>query len=146
MGLGDPVNGHFFLLRTRDAGITWLEVHPKVMPEALPGEGAFDASNTSFSLSCGTAICFGTGGGAKARIFRSEDHGDHWTVVDTPIPAGKASAGIFSIELNFLDGIAVGGDYQNPHSLVRMLQSRTTVTSLGSGSRATCPTVVRSHM
>jgi len=57
-------------------------------------------------------IWFGTGGAEKSRIFRSADGGQTWTAADTPLPAGKASAGIFSLMfLNQSEGHAVGGDY-----------------------------------
>jgi photosystem II stability/assembly factor-like uncharacterized protein len=58
---------------------------------------------------------FATGGGATARVFRSQDGGRTWHVVDTPVRAGNQAAGIFS--LAFADarhGIAVGGNYSAP--------------------------------
>jgi photosystem II stability/assembly factor-like uncharacterized protein len=56
---------------------------------------------------------FGTGGAARARVYRSADQGLTWAVADTPIMAGNASSGVFS--LAFADaehGVAVGGDYR----------------------------------
>src|SRR5437763_890640 len=47
------------------------------------------------------------------RVYHSSDRGRTWTVAETPVHAGSASSGIFS--LAFRDGrqgIAVGGDYQ----------------------------------
>ena len=57
----------------------------------------------------------GTGGGARARVFRSTDRGRTWQVADTPLHAGNAASGIFS--LAFSDsrhGVAVGGEYSKP--------------------------------
>jgi photosystem II stability/assembly factor-like uncharacterized protein len=83
------------------------------MPAALPGEGAFAASNTCLLLS-GEEVFFGTGGPA-ARVFRSPDSGRTWTVVGTPIAHGNVSSGIFSIARRNEKGIVVvGGDYQDP--------------------------------
>ena len=114
--LGDPVNNHFFLLRTSDAGKTWSEASSASMPAALPGEGAFAASNSNIVYDR-TAVSFVTGGASKSRFFQSRDGGKSWQVVDTPIPAGKPSAGIFSLSLNSLDGIISGGDYLHPEQL-----------------------------
>jgi photosystem II stability/assembly factor-like uncharacterized protein len=63
---------------------------------------------------------FATGGPGAARVFRSSDRGRSWSVSPTPLSSGVKSAGIFS--LAFSDarhGIAVGGDYQDPHTLAR---------------------------
>ncbi len=53
-----------------------------------------------------------TGGVGAARVWRSEDRGKNWSVVDSPLFQGRESAGIFSIP--FFDdrhGVIVGGDY-----------------------------------
>ena len=49
------------------------------------------------------------------RLFRSDDRGESWRYVQTPIRSGPAS-GIFSIVFTDPDhGVAVGGTYANPH-------------------------------
>jgi len=112
--LGDPIDGKFLLLSTSD-GEHWSPLPSDTMPAALPGEGAYAASNTCLQLS-GEKIFFGTGGPA-ARVFRSQDSGHSWIVAETPIAHGNASSGIFSIsrlrgeEMVFI----VGGDYQAPN-------------------------------
>ncbi|HEY6268540.1 MAG TPA: hypothetical protein VIX11_09610 [Candidatus Acidoferrum sp.] len=110
--LGDPLDGKFLLLTTTD-GEHWNLLSTGNMPAALPGEGAFAASNTCLFVS-GEEILFGTGGSA-ARVFHSGDSGRTWTVTETPIAHGNASSGIFSIARG--DGkslLIVGGDYQDP--------------------------------
>lgn len=87
------------------------------LPDALEGEGAFAASNSSIaklrSVHDGN-IWFATGGKA-ARVFHSADRGQTWTVVDTPLVHGPDSAGVFSIAFrDALHGIVVGGDYRHP--------------------------------
>ncbi len=114
VALGDPIGGKFLLLRTKD-GEHWIPLPAENMPKALPGEGAFAASNSSLLLT-GEDIFFGTGGPA-ARVFRSADSGRTWTVSETPVAHGNASSGIFSIARwrgRDRDVVVVGGDYQAP--------------------------------
>ncbi|HYL65065.1 MAG TPA: hypothetical protein VE077_20825 [Candidatus Methylomirabilis sp.] len=110
--LGDPVDGKFLLLSTED-GEHWKELPRDKMPAALPSEGAFAASNSSLCIDGGN-IYFGTGGAAKARIFHSDDFGLTWTVTDTPIAAGNASSGIFSLDCKAGRVLLAGGDYKDP--------------------------------
>jgi len=109
--LSDPVDGKFLLLVTED-GQHWNPLPSDKMPAALPGEGAFAASNTCLLVS-GEEIFFGTGGPA-ARVFHSSDKGRTWTVEETPLAHGNASSGIFSITRTENVVIVVGGDYQDP--------------------------------
>ncbi len=110
--LGDPIDGKFLLLNTTD-GEHWNALPSDRMPAALPGEGAFAASNSCLAVS-DEGIFFGTGG-PPARVFRSSDSGRTWTIVETPAASGTASSGIFSIA--FEDGriLVVGGDYKEPN-------------------------------
>jgi len=110
--LSDPLDGKFFLLITTD-GQHWNALPTVNMPAALPGEGAFAASNTCLLLS-GEEILFGTGG-PTARVFHSADKGRNWTVSETPLAHGNASSGIFSIARGDQNEVVVvGGDYQDP--------------------------------
>ncbi|HEY6337306.1 MAG TPA: YCF48-related protein [Candidatus Sulfotelmatobacter sp.] len=135
---------HFEVLLTDDGQI-WHSIPQSQLPAAIEGEGAFAASNTCIAilptrLSNGPPprdpfkadksaesyrikavgapdpnIWFATGGPA-ARVFHSADHGATWSVVDTPMMHGPASAGIFSIAFrDALHGIIAGGDYQKPN-------------------------------
>ncbi|GAB2783925.1 oxidoreductase [Rhabdobacter roseus] len=113
IGFGDPIDGRFFILTTQDGGRTWQEVPLAQRPEALPGEAAFAASGTSLVVVGKKQVLIGTGGGKVARVLRSEDSGQSWQAVETPLAAGPTS-GIFG--LRFWDekhGLAVGGDYRN---------------------------------
>lgn len=110
--LGDPIDGKFLLLTLTD-GEHWNPLPNSGMPAALPGEGAFAASNSCFFVS-GDEIFFGTGGPA-ARVFHSADAGHTWTVAETPIVHSNASSGIFSITRgDGKDIVVAGGDYQDP--------------------------------
>ncbi|HKW48110.1 MAG TPA: hypothetical protein VJN70_11715 [Gemmatimonadaceae bacterium] len=113
IAISDPVDGRFFMLTTNDGGGTWTRIPPERIPAALPGEAAFAASGSCLTVEGESNVWIGTGGGATARVYHSSDRGRTWTVAETPIHAGNASSGIFSVA--FRDGrrgIAVGGDYQ----------------------------------
>jgi photosystem II stability/assembly factor-like uncharacterized protein len=109
--LSDPVGGKFLVLATQD-GQHWEDVPRATMPAALTGEGAFAAGNSALAVTANGEIYFGTGGGATSRVFHSPDMGRTWTVTPTPIAAGVAAAGIFSVARSGDTVIAVGGDYR----------------------------------
>jgi photosystem II stability/assembly factor-like uncharacterized protein len=113
IAVGDPVDGRFTIIRTVDGGRTWTLVPPANIPEALPGDGAFAASGTCLVVQGSRHAWFGTGGATRARVFRSTDQGVTWAVAATPIMAGNASSGVFSLAFSDADhGVAVGGDYR----------------------------------
>jgi len=112
--VGDPVNGKFQILRTRDGGKTWQYVEPQKIPPAIDGEGAFAASNGCIAVNGANDVWFVTGG-TVARVFHSTDAGDTWSVSDTAITHGADSQGVFSIAFrDSLHGVIAGGDYKNP--------------------------------
>lgn len=121
MVLGDPVADEsgklkFELLETED-GQSWRPLPSAAMPEALQGEGAFAASNSSLAILRDPGdhnLWFATGG-KVARVFHSADRGQSWQVFDTPIMHGEDSTGIFSIAFrDALHGVIAGGDYKKP--------------------------------
>ena len=115
IALSDPVDGRFLLITTSDGGDTWQEVPTDRLPIALPNEGAFAASGSCLTVLGRRDVWFVTGGAATARVFHSPDRGRSWSVSDSPIRAGTASEGIFSVA--FVDakhGVIAGGDYQKP--------------------------------
>jgi photosystem II stability/assembly factor-like uncharacterized protein len=112
IAFGDPVGGRFTIIRTNNGGATWAPIPSANLPAAISGEAAFAASGSSITVIGHNDVWFATGG-AAARVFHSTDQGFTWSVADTPIVRGPASAGIFSIF--FWDqktGFVVGGDYQ----------------------------------
>ena len=111
--MGDPVDGYYTLLRTDDGGNLWTPVAASDMPEALADESAFAASGTCVVAQGAQNAWFVTGGGTRARVFRSADGGLTWAAAETPVAAGTPSSGIFSGA--FADarhGVVVGGDYK----------------------------------
>lgn len=115
LAVGDPMGGRFLILETNDGGQHWARIPDAGLPPALPGEGAFAASGTSL-VTCGPRHAWlGTGGAATSRVFHSSDAGHTWSVVTTPINAGVAAAGIFSLACRDTTHlIAVGGNYSKP--------------------------------
>jgi photosystem II stability/assembly factor-like uncharacterized protein len=111
LAVSDPPDGvHFRLMATDDGGLTW-HLTGLQMPAALPGEFAFAASGQCLTSDHGRRAWLGTGGGAQARVFRSDDRGVSWTVAPTPIRSGP-SAGIFALAFHGQQhGLAVGGDF-----------------------------------
>jgi photosystem II stability/assembly factor-like uncharacterized protein len=111
LALSDPPDGrHFRVIATDDGGLTW-HVTGAQMPDALAGEFAFAASGQCITSDHGRRAWFGTGGGAQARVFRSDDGGASWTVAPTPIASGP-TAGIFALAFRGQQhGLAVGGDF-----------------------------------
>lgn len=114
VALSDPVDGKFLVISTED-GEHWKELPRDRMPPILSGEGAFAASGTAIAL-CGRGVFFGTGGAHAARVFHSRNNGSSWTAVETPVAAGNASRGIFSVACEGNLVVAIGGDYKDPES------------------------------
>jgi len=115
IAVSDPVDGRFLLVTTSDGGETWQEVPADRLPTALPNEGAFAASGSCLSLYGRSDAWFVTGGAAVARVFHSSNRGRSWTVSDSPLRAGTASEGIFSVAFrDAKNGVIAGGDYQKP--------------------------------
>jgi photosystem II stability/assembly factor-like uncharacterized protein len=112
--VGDPVDGKFVILRTRD-GESWEQLPTDRMPAALPDEGAFAASGTCLAIYNYEDVYFVTGGPA-ARLFHSSDAGYSWAVNSTPVVSGNASSGIFSISAWDKALVIVGGDYKDPNN------------------------------
>lgn len=113
IAIGDPIEGTFSIIITKDGGNSWQKLPKGKSPKLTEGEAAFAASNTNI-------ICKGdkvwlVSGGKKARVFYSEDKAESWSVFETPIIQGKAMTGIFTAD--FYDennGFIAGGDYESP--------------------------------
>jgi photosystem II stability/assembly factor-like uncharacterized protein len=113
--VGDPIGGHFLVVSTIDAGAHWVEHAARESPMAAKGEAIFAASATSVIVGPRGTAFFVTGGGPVARVWRSTDYGATWDASDTPVTAGRPSAGLFSMVFcPSSRAIAVGGDYKTP--------------------------------
>jgi photosystem II stability/assembly factor-like uncharacterized protein len=117
IALGDPINGHFTLLRTDDGGAHWTPIPADSIPPSLPNEAAFAASGTALATCGANDAWFATGLASAARVFITHDRGLHWTTVETPVTAATSTKGIFSLAcIDSAHGVAVGGDYRTPDS------------------------------
>jgi photosystem II stability/assembly factor-like uncharacterized protein len=121
IAMSDPVDGKYLLVATTDGGATWKPLPTDKMPPAKEGEAAFAASGTCL-ITNGKSDVFLVSGGKAARVFRSTDRGQSWTVADAPIVSGESGAGIFSIAFrNELHGTIVGGNYEKPNETAMTL-------------------------
>ncbi len=112
---GDPVRGRFDVFTTSDAGESWVRVPDAGMPAALENEGAFAASGSCLAVGPGRSLAFVTGGARESRVFISVNGGRSFSVTTSPVPAGAASKGLFSIAwLDEKTLLTVGGDYKEP--------------------------------
>lgn len=112
IAFSDPIEGKFFIIKTKDGGKTWQPINPENIPKNQENEAAFAASGTSLVTFESKYACICTGGGEFARVYRTENQGENWEVVKTNMPAGKTN-GLFGLKFwNDRYGIAVGGDYQ----------------------------------
>lgn len=117
IALADPIRERFLILQTQDGGETWTELPANQRPAATPGEVAFAASGTSLVVRASGTAWLGTGG-TVAQVLRRDSFNGGWIPVATPLLAGQASGGVFSLAFaDSLTGVAVGGDYQRPDSV-----------------------------
>jgi photosystem II stability/assembly factor-like uncharacterized protein len=140
IAFSDPVDGRFLIVATADGGRTWTRVPAGRAPAALQGEAAFAASGTAVAVQGSGQAWIVTGGGAVARVLRTEDRGATWAVDTLPIPAGNESSGAFGVAFRDAShGVAVGGDYRREHeggSAARSVDGGRTWTAAGQPSPA----------
>jgi photosystem II stability/assembly factor-like uncharacterized protein len=108
IAIGDPINGRFTIIRTKDSGYTWQQDPVSALPIAKEGEAIFAASGTSVRIMPGGKACFITGG-TNSRFISGWKQ---WTPVEWSFTHGSPGTGAFSVA--FADkqrGVAVGGDY-----------------------------------
>ena len=116
IAVSDAVDGHLVIIKSTDGGTTWIEIPSNKIPAASPGEGVFAASGTSLTVQGKGRVWIGTGVNT-ARVYRSTDGGNSWSVAQTPILSENESSGIFSIAFeNGRTGVVVGGDYRSVDS------------------------------
>jgi photosystem II stability/assembly factor-like uncharacterized protein len=114
LAVSDPVNGKFRIIATDDGGYSWRVLPSAGMPPAQPGEAGFAASGQCLVTDHGRRAWLGSGAGAQARVYRSDDGGLTWSVSSTPLNASP-TAGIFALAFNGQQhGLASGGDFAAP--------------------------------
>ncbi|MBT8282012.1 MAG: oxidoreductase [Muriicola sp.] len=114
LAIGDEMGGCLSVLITRDGGTTWNKIPCADLPKAIPGEGAFAASNTNIAV-VGDKAWIGT---TEGRIYYSPDKGKTWEVFNTPITSNEPTKGIYSLHFQTEKiGIAMGGDYTESEAM-----------------------------
>ncbi|QBA65632.1 oxidoreductase [Muriicola soli] len=114
IAIGDEMGGCLSILITRDGGTTWNKILCADLPGAIPGEGAFAASNTNIAIVDDKAWI----GTTEGRIYYSPDKGETWEVFNTPIRSDQPTRGIYSLHFQTDKiGIAMGGDYTEPTAM-----------------------------
>ena len=109
--VGDPINGKFQILYSKDRGQNWTDISADIDVKATEGEAAFAASGSSLRY-IPPFLWLGTGGTiANMHRFCLNSR----TLTKVPLSAmqqGEASRGVFSIDFyNVTTGIVVGGNY-----------------------------------
>ncbi len=114
IAIGDEMEGCLSMLITRDGGSAWNKISCSDLPETIPGEGAFAASNTNIAI-VGDKAWIGT---TEGRIWFTPDKGRNWEVFRTPIRSDAPTLGIYTLDF-YSDqvGIAMGGDYTTPDGM-----------------------------
>ncbi|KFB02254.1 oxidoreductase [Mangrovimonas yunxiaonensis] len=111
IAIGDATNGCLSIIITRDGGNTWTKLPCDALPEGMPNEGAFAASDTNIAI-VGNHTWVATTAG---RVYYSPNKGNTWEVFKTPMVKDKETEGIYSIDFyDALNGFAIGGDYTKP--------------------------------
>jgi len=111
IAVSDAAHGKMVVIQTGD-GEHWSAIAESGMPPATPKEGSPAAGGTCLIVHGQARAWFGTE--PVARVYRSVDRGQHWSVVTTPIVSGEAT-GVAT--LAFRDdqhGMALGGRLLKP--------------------------------
>ena len=111
IAVSDAVRGKMIVIRTDD-GEHWSAVAEDRMPPALPGEGSPAAGGTCLIVGGRARAWFGTE--PEARVYRSDDRGQSWSVVTTPIISGDATGVATLAFRDDLHGMALGGRLLKP--------------------------------
>lgn len=108
LAYGDAIDSLPYLLKTVNGGKTWQRITSN-LPRAGRGEGGFAASGTLIEMGEKGKAWVGTGAGGNARILYTNNYGETWTSLPTPMTKGEA-AGITTVRFIGNVGFIAGGD------------------------------------
>lgn len=106
IAVGDPDNGYFEIYTTQNAGQNWVRVPSANIATPLEGELGY----TSLYEIRNNSIWFGTN---KGRIFKSNDRGEVWSAIQSPLAdfGSSESGGHFAFK-NQNEGLLIGRNWQ----------------------------------
>ena len=106
--IGDPIEGHLFILTTNNKGATWVQKPNTFFQSTLKNGEAFFASSNSNLIQIGNKLLFVTGG-LSSRLWING------MAEAMPIMQGTSSTGANSIAIspNGSRVVVVGGDFAN---------------------------------
>ena len=106
--IGDPIEGHLFILTTNNKGATWVQKPNTFFQSTLNNGEAFFASSNSNLIHIGKALVFVTGG-LSSRLWKNG------VAEALPLLQGTSSTGANSIAIspNGNRVVIVGGDFAN---------------------------------
>ncbi|MEQ9008391.1 MAG: hypothetical protein RLP12_10935 [Ekhidna sp.] len=106
---GDAIDNYPYILLTDNGGKSWNRADSTNMPEAGKDEGGFAASGTCVTTGENGKAWIATGAGGNCRFLITEDYGQSWKEVDSPLVSGDA-AGNTSVSFVGDLGVVTGGD------------------------------------
>ena len=113
---GDPINGVFKFLESKDRGNTWRIIDDSKCPKSEKDEAIFAASNSSL-IKTEKGLLILASGGSKAGIYIGSIETGKWDFYLSPIVQGLPSAGIFGLNIYSKNQLlASGGNYTQPDS------------------------------
>jgi photosystem II stability/assembly factor-like uncharacterized protein len=115
LAFSDSIGDSLYIIITHDGGQTWRRIPHELLPSANPQEGSFAASGRCLVTTGDSTAFVGTGASLSARVLKTADRGQSWSVFETPITSGTRTSGIMS--LSFVDertGLAAGGELAGP--------------------------------
>ena len=106
--IGDPIDGHLFVLTTNNKGATWDKMPNDFFKSTLNNGEAFFASSNSNLIHLGKDLFFVTGG-LSSRLWKNG------VAEALPLLQGTSSTGANSIAIspNGKNIVIVGGDFSN---------------------------------
>ncbi|HTD40358.1 MAG TPA: YCF48-related protein [Mucilaginibacter sp.] len=109
--LGDPIDGKFVLMESKNGGETWDTF--RKCPIASRDEAAFAASGTCLRVEKNRLTI--VTGGSRSRLIEYSTSSNLWDYSPLPILSGKSSQGAFSFawSTNGSSRVFIGGDYAN---------------------------------
>ncbi|WP_421763940.1 WD40/YVTN/BNR-like repeat-containing protein [Ekhidna sp.] len=106
---GDAIDDYPYILLTSDGGKSWNRADTVNMPLAGNGEGGFAASGTCVTTGENGKAWIATGAGGNCRFLITEDYGQSWKEISSPLVTGDA-AGNTSVSFIGDIGVVTGGD------------------------------------